>query len=362
MKNSTKEISPDEKEEINELAQKTILTEFESTVEVLRRRYNYNEIASVLDKTTSNISSTASKVNKKIKEAEKTVQLVDRVPSLIRSANDPLSDGWLGLDWTEWNELSELDSLPASEPGLYRIRHPAVTGLVYIGCSTSVRRRIRALAAATYQDSTPRAAPHHVAPPMYKLRQAYDSDENNSFEVSAATPSFVIRREHLEGVADALIASYRRKYGGSPPFNFSRDFTGLPIKEPPTTRTIKWQQWQDPRDLNWMGLLWSDPVPLAEHDNTEIPKQGIYRIWYPSGTDTKKTKQPLEYIGESDDLIDAIQSRRFDFEDRSVFSTIELQFEDTVRRELQTDFLGVHYLALDKPPRSQYSDPDQTLI
>jgi len=360
MNNSTKEISSAEKEKINELEQRTILTKFESTVQVLREKYTHSEIADMLGKSNSNVSSTASNINNKLRKAEQTLRLIDQIPSLVRSADDPLSDEWLGLDWTDWvgfKSLLQLDSNPLpNKPGVYRVRHPAVPGLAYVGNnSRRLGRRVYTLAKMTHRDTGMENSPHYRAEPMRKLRQAYDPDEEDQFEVSAASPSFAVRSYISRGIQDALIASYRRKRGGSPQFNF-HDFNGLPIKGPPATRTIKWRQWQATRDSDWMGLLWSDPVSFAELNTAEIPEQGIYRVWHPSEADKDNAAQPLDYIGNSGELPMKLQSRSAQIEDSAVFSTLQLQFGYTIRRELQTDFLGAHYFAHDTPPHSQYGD------
>jgi hypothetical protein len=56
---------------------------------------------------------------------------------------------WLGFEWSPWVRLHpESDQLTelSTAPGLYRVRHEAYDGLIYIGESgRSVRGRVRAL-------------------------------------------------------------------------------------------------------------------------------------------------------------------------------------------------------------------------
>lgn len=43
---------------------------------------------------------------------------------------------WLDLNWSEWQPLDPATgalSTLSTDPGLYRVRHPAYDGLVYIG-------------------------------------------------------------------------------------------------------------------------------------------------------------------------------------------------------------------------------------
>jgi len=73
------------------------------------------------------------------------------------------SSEWMGFEWSPWLSLhpdsEALDAL-STDPGLYRVRHEAYEGLVYVGeTGRSLRGRVRALARGVFDGEMPFSDP-----------------------------------------------------------------------------------------------------------------------------------------------------------------------------------------------------------
>lgn len=117
---------------------------------------------------------------------------------------------WLGFEWSPWLSLhpddGELHTL-ATDPGLYRVRHDAYEGLIYIGeTGRSLRGRIRSLVRGVFDDEMPFSDPHTASPSLWAVADRHGV----GFEVSGATPSEAEDKQQRKAIEDALIALHRR--------------------------------------------------------------------------------------------------------------------------------------------------------
>lgn len=276
---------------------------------------------------------------------------------------------WLEFDWTNWVSLhpddNEASALP-TDPGLYRVRHQAYDGLVYLGeTGRSVRGRIRALARGIHDGEMPFSDPHTGSPCLWAVVDRHGP----GFEVSATTPDKATERYQRKAIEDALIALHRRETGLTPVGNFGRmppgyekskqrsaDVRGGPVDQrdarnfEESIEPLPWQNAESLTSQDWMGLSWTVPRPLPEASSGLPAESGLYRIW------DADSAPPLEYIGESVNLHSRLNSHRRNRPSELRFSytkTPQMQggFE---RSQAETDLLGAHWLACEQPPQDQY--------
>lgn len=275
---------------------------------------------------------------------------------------------WLGFDWSPWLSLhSDEDeiALLSTDPGVYRVRHPAYEGLVYIGeTGRSVRGRLRSLAGGITDDEMPYSDPHTGSPCLWSIIDKHGPD----FEVSAATPVAAEDKGQRKAIEDALIAVHRREtetnlvgnFGRMPPgYEKSKmrstEVRGGPCDESPRSfregiDPLPWEKPEKLTDMNWLGLTWSEALPLAEMDSSVPAEPGLYRIWDPASS------PPLEYIGQSVDLRGRLRSHSRSRDGKLRFAFVECpDFQEQFQRQqAESTLLGAHWLACQSPPRDQY--------
>ncbi|MDL0145541.1 GIY-YIG nuclease family protein [Halobacterium salinarum] len=277
---------------------------------------------------------------------------------------------WLGVEWSNWGTLDpggDHLSTFSTDEGLYRVRHPARPGLEYIGeTGRSVRGRVRALAHGVFAEEMPYRDPHTAAPCLWAVQQ----EEAEKLEVSVTTPTLAEDKQSRKAFEDALIAVYRREMGESPTANFGRIIDGYrqstyrsgeerggPL-EPGQTESntedgvgpLDWSRSSDVLSEDWMGLLWSSPRPLADADTSIPTDDGLYRIW------REGEAPPLEYIGQSSNLKSRLYRHRRNRHEALLFSYSELGEHDAQhkREEVETELIGVHWLAVGESPGDQF--------
>lgn len=208
---------------------------------------------------------------------------------------------WFGLDWSEWKPL-DVDSFAEipKAPDLYRVRHRRESRpfLEYIGESGDTRRRVQSLARGIYADEMPYRDPHTAALCLWAVRDAVGP----ALEFSHVTPHKAADDQHRKGSEAALIALHRRETNQSPTGNFGRIIEGYKqslysyndpaykggrLNDGESEANTKqglapsaWENWRDPRADNWMGLDWSQPYRLRDRLDADLPKNGLYRLWY----------------------------------------------------------------------------------
>ena len=111
--------------------------------------------------------------------------------------------------------------------------------------------------------------------------------------------------------------------------------------------------WQNDTDViasDWMGLAWSDPYRLRDRLDISPPENGLYRIWY------EDDDSSLAYIGESSNIPGRLHKHEGTFGGRALFAYAEDATLDAAHKrvEIETDLIGAHYLARDRPPLAQF--------
>lgn len=276
---------------------------------------------------------------------------------------------WLGFDWSPWLSLhpesDELDTL-STDAGLYRVRHEAYDGLIYIGeTGRSLRGRIRALVRGVFDDEMPFSDPHTASPSLWAIADRHGS----GFEVSGATPSKAQDKQQRKAIEDSLIALHRREtktnlignFGRMPPGYSKSKQRSSGVRggrsDDETLRSFREGidplQWSNPTEMtgqDWMGLSWSSPRLLSESTDGVPTDGGLYRIWDPDDV------PPLEYIGESVNLSNRLNRHRRNRDSSLYFSYVtRLEFEEKFQlSQAESELLGAHWLACGRSPRDQY--------
>ena len=278
-----------------------------------------------------------------------------------------LDDDHMEFEWSRWIELhpdngalSELET----DPGLYRVRHEAYEGLVYIGeTGRSLRGRVRSLARGVYGDEMPFSDPHTASPSLWAIVDRHGP----GLEVSGTTPPAAEEKQQRKALEDALIAIHRRETGTNLIGNFGRMPPGYSKSTQRSTGVRGGQtddadrdfragvdplEWHNPEgitDSDWMGLGWSEHRPLEEALVGVPSESGVYRLWDPDAV------PPLEYVGESVSLDDRLGKHRRHRDGSLRFAyAVRPELEKPQLAQVESELLGAHWLATEQAPRDQY--------
>jgi len=132
----------------------------------------------------------------------------------------------MGLNWSRWFELQDWETLRKElprRPGLYRVRHSGLPGLMYIGESGAeggVRQRVGLGLSAGVNESERQTGNKHGA--AHPLRQITDV-VGGQMEVSVTTPPISSNRRHRRTIEATLVAICRREVGWTPMVQLNRE-------------------------------------------------------------------------------------------------------------------------------------------
>jgi hypothetical protein len=313
-------------------------------------------------------------VDKETRQLAESVQILDTPGrGITRLRPDPSSDRWLGLDWSSWMDLQERKKLLerlSDSPGVYRVRHTGLSGLLYIGESKTIRNRLgHGLAVGLGEGSPPQEGSHGATKPLWRILNAIEG----SVEVSVATPPLAANKRHRLCLEAALVAVHRRETGRTPDVMLNRDplkkmdhvldglseeLSTLPNDE--SSPVPNWRTWKTVTSPDWMGFDWSTPRPLADRGEITNTDTCIFRVWEKQ-QDGHQWSQVLTSIESSDTPISRLYSLEERFGSDTIFSVFEPDFLSTGKiarnrdiEEVRYDLLGTHYLATGVPPVDQF--------
>jgi hypothetical protein len=270
---------------------------------------------------------------------------------------------WYGLKWSNWinlkaknNERIQIKTIP----GVYRVRAKNFQKLVYIGETTNLKTRTSSLSTNSYKEMMPWNDPHTAAPNLWAWRQ----EQRWDYELSVAPVDFPTqKRKALECY---LLWKYRLEVGESTICNhgrFHQDYLKssdrkqnrpgrkLASNEPrnsnggPSQRPLQ----SDPNFLSetWTSLDWS---PFSSINVGYFPdKGGLYRITNPS-------QELLDYIGETANLKERMNSHRVRFKGCSVsYHVLPDGMHHYQRLELENDLIGMYFEIHQNAPLRQFN-------
>jgi len=361
---------------IHILLEQTELTARQATIcAVESDGLNESATANLLGLPDGLVRSELSAVDRETRRVRKAANVLDS-PSwgLSRLEPEPTSNRWLGLEWSSWTELRNreelLKELPKS-PGVYRVRHTDLPGLLYVGESGAeggLHDRVgHGLAFGFDSDTPPRGSNHDATKPLWRI----EDKVGGSVVVSVASPPVAADKRHRRCIEATLVSVCRRETGRTPTVMLNRDLDTDVLTRSHTSGTEprptneshevpSWRVWQATTDKNWMGHNWTEPRPLSQRDQVGELPNCVYRVWQRQA-EVDDWQRVLTGVGMSE----TPTSRLFNLENKygseTIFSIAEptgLSTDDTERakqfREIRYDLVGAHYLATGRPPTDQY--------
>ncbi len=371
---SCTEFPPDAIDDIVAVAGKTRLTNRQATIWVLSQYVPSSDaIARLLSIPRSIVQSELATVDRATQRSAMETRTLDVPGTLTRLEPGPQSPNWMGLDWSRWFDLRDRKALRNElphRPGLYRVRHSELPGLMYVGESGSeggVRQRVGLGLSAGVNGLGQQTGDKHGA--AGSLRQVADL-VGGKMEVSVTTPSISSNQRHRRAIEATLIAICRREVGWTPMVQLNRE----PVEQVSRShnklhRELKdiaerssytipsWQPWRDVTAPNWLGLDWTESRLLSERD--VIDSSGVYafRLWQEETEE--QWGQTVQEIGTTGSISSRLFKLQGEYGDDIRFSVVTLdglssntQRRSRELREVRHDLVGAHYLATGTPPKS----------
>lgn len=274
-----------------------------------------------------------------------------------------LDSDWCGLSWTEfvpfrlWNR-----HLIPNSAGLYRVRVAGRSLLAYIGqTGLNLRNRLGRLQTCALQAEMPFNDPHTGAPRLW----SYFDAEKYDFEASAALAElaqhdrlalecFLNWQYRLE-VGDSTLCNFGRLHPRyAPPKNTSSGIRGrrMADHEPDSgggASVAPLQKLGMPGTTDWMGLKWSEILPLKVKTAASLPRApGVYLVIYESA---------VGYIGQSLSLANRLRDHaKANWASVPNFSYCALpkEYTSTQLLEVENDLIGGFYAEFEASPGFQF--------
>ena len=272
-----------------EIADETVFPPRE--VDVLRRWNDGSsapELAEELEISPGAVRQAIASARNRVEQIEKSLEFLEKtslrpILPIEYTPDVPVTDSdWGGASWTQWKSLKELRGEFNNTPGVIRLRHWAVPGLVYIGYSSRVNGRLNAIHRKVSADEQPDTAPVSAAPELWELVQQEGPGIEGSVLLLPEAP-----QTRLAAVQVALLSMHRQQVEQSPITAFGGANRGTD-EELESYPPLDWASYEDHDSDNWLGLNWSSWRPLSERLSEPKPKDKIvYEIRSPAGTVVK---------------------------------------------------------------------------
>jgi hypothetical protein len=362
--------------DIEMLVEKTRLTNRQATVWILSQYVpGSGAIARLLSVPESLVESEFTSVDRATQQSAMETRTLDVPGPLTRLDPEPQSPTWMDLDWSRWFNLRDWKTLREElprRPGLYRVRHSELPGLMYVGESGSeggVRQRVGLGLSGGVNDEDRRAGGNHGA--AYALRRISELS-GERMEVSVTTPPISSNRKHRRAIEATLVAICRRETGWTPMVQLNREPAEHVIEssgdlhrelrgvaERASYTVPSWRPWRDVTAPRWLGLDWTESRPLSERNVIDTSGVHAFRLW--EDQTGERWGRTLREVGTTG----SISSRLFDLQstyaDEMRFSVVALEglSTDAQRRsrelsEVRYDLVGAHYLATGYPPEAKF--------
>lgn len=356
---------------------KTRLTNRQATTWVLSQYVSGSDaIARILSVPESIIQSELATVNQTTRRSAAETRTLNVPGPLTRLKPSPQASTWMGLDWSRWFDLRDWRTLREElprRPGLYRVRHSELPGLMYVGESGSeggIRQRVGlGLSAGVNESDRQTGDKHGAARPLQQITES----AGGTMEVSVTTPPIASNRRHRRAIEATLVAICRRELGWTPMVQLNRkptehvrnSHTGMcreliHTAEWSSYAVPSWQPWRDVTDQDWLGLDWTERRPLSERDMIDSSGVHAFRLWRVEETGERwsRTVQEMGTTGSISSRLFQLQS---EYGEDVHFSIVALNglSSDTQRRsrelsEVRYDLIGAHYLSTGTPPEAQF--------
>lgn len=362
--------------EIAKVVDNTRLTNRQATMWILSQHVPGSDaIAQILSVPESNVQSELATVDRITRRSTVEARTLDAPGPLTRLEPEPQGATWMGLDWSRWIDLRDRNTLRKElprRPGLYRVRHSELPGLMYIGESGSeggVRQRV-GLGLSTGMNESDRQTgdKHGAARPLREITGV----AGGKMEVSVSTPPISANRKHRRAIEATLVAICRRETGWTPMVQLNREparhvtdshgslYRELrEIAERASYSVPSWQPWRDVTDPHWLGLDWTDSRPLSERGAVDSSGIHAFRLWRKESGGS--WDQALHEMGTTGSISSRLFKLQNEYGGDMRFSVVALnglssdtQHRSRELREARHDLIGAHYLATGNPPREQF--------
>jgi hypothetical protein len=361
-------------DDIRTIAERTDLSGRQATVWALSQQaLAPPAIADILELSETNVEEELAEVDRETKRVTEAAEILDLPRSgHTRLKPSPVSDEWLGLEWSPWSDLRDrptvLKQLPR-EPGLYRVRHTKLPGLLYVGetgAEGGLRSRVgHDLAAGLAPGSQPEDGKHGATEPLHRICDVVEGE----LQVSVTSPPVAANRRYRRSLEAALVAVCRRETGHTPGAMLNRS----PVRDSddegvdPVSRSSSlsrsppdWKSWRSPTSRQWMGFNWTRPRPLARRGDVGTAETCAVRVWADDDSGDA-WGQRLIKLGTTESLKGRLFSLESTYGEKTMFSVApidSLSPDSTARlrvlEEVRYDLIGAHHLATGGPPSDQF--------
>ena len=274
---------------------------------------------------------------------------------------------WCSLNWTPWISFTATKAkwkLIPNETGVYRVKPSGTSIIAYIGeTGRELKDRLSSLRRGVMADLMPYNDPHTAAPNLWAWRQ----EQHWDYECSTAV--FKKSKAERKAIECFLLWKYRLERGESTLCNYgrfhknykkstnrSRRRRGVRLLEPqvnsfwgPSYPPLRLQG--EPSDEGWMGIRWSETVPLSLEASGQVPNApALYKISRPE-------RSGLKYIGETLRLRSRFRQHCRTFNNSKLlfsFSKQSASIREYQLRELETDLIGAYYYQTSRAPKNQF--------
>lgn len=374
---SCSEFPTDAIDDIVSVVEETRLTNRQATIWILSQFVPGSDaIARILSVPESIVESELATVDRTTRRSVAEARTLDVPGPLTRLDPEPQSPTWMGLDWSRWFDLRDEKTLREElprRPGLYRVRHTELPGLMYVGESGSeggVRQRVGlGLSAAVNESDRQIGDKHGSARPLRRITEIVGGNT----EVSVTTPPIASNRRHRRAIEATLVAICRREIGWTPMVQLNREPAERlsdhqdelhrelrDIAERSSYTVPSWQPWRDVTSPHWMGLDWTESRPLIERDMIDSTGVHAFRLWWKDQT-RERWGQPIKEIGTTGSISSRLFKLQNVYGQDIRFSVVALNglSDNTKRRsrelgEVRHDLIGAHFLATGTPPKAQF--------
>ncbi|AXR79635.1 hypothetical protein AArc1_3335 [Natrarchaeobaculum sulfurireducens] len=374
---SCSEFPADAIDNIVAVADRTRLTNRQATIWVLSQYVPGSDaIAHILSVPESIVQSELATVDRTTRRSAAETRTLDVPGPLTRLDPEPQSRTWMGLNWSRWFNLRDRKTLRKElprRPGLYRVRHSELPGLMYVGESGSeggVRQRVGLGLSAGVNESDQQTGDKHGA--ARALRQITETT-GGKMEVSVTVPPISSNGRHRRAIEATLVAISRRETGWTPMVQLNREPTEhatgshgelhhelISIAERSSYTVPSWQPWRDVTDPRWLGLDWTESRPLSERDRIDSSGVHAFRLWREDQTG-EQWSQTIQEMGTTGSISSRLFKLQNEYGGEVRFSVVTLdglssdtQHRSRELRETRYDLVGAHYLATGIPPKAQY--------
>lgn len=373
---SCSEFPPDAINDIVAVAGRTRLTNRQATIWILSQYVPSSDaIARLLSIPRSIVQSELATVDRATQRSAMETRTLDVPGTLTRLEPEPQSPNWMGLDWSRWFDLRDRKTLRNElprRPGLYRVRHSELPGLMYVGESGSkggVRQRVGLGLSAGVNSSGQQTGDKHGA--ARALRQVTDL-VGGEIEVSVTTPSISSNQRHRRAIESTLVAICRREVGWTPMIQLNREPVEKvnrshgklhrelkDVAERSSYTIPSWQPWRDVTAPNWLGLDWTESRPLSRRGVIDNSGVHAFRLW--REVTGERWDQTVQEMGTTGSISSRLFKLQGEYGNDMRFSVVTLDglCSNTHRRsrelsEVRHDLVGAHYLATGTPPKAQF--------